>query len=739
VNENRKAARMPLPQRYVLRVLRAHAPSLGLLLPLAIVEVALDGGLTLSYRYLIDDAILPANGRALVVVLGALALGVLVASFAGLARDGIYARRVAAILDDLRRALFDHIQRLSIPSIARRSSGDLVARFSTDLAGVETALVGAMGGVVLPALGVAVGVALLFVVLDWRAALVGSLVWPLVLIGPRFVAPRAAVAAYEKKEREAALLVKVDEAVQAYRTVRAFGLQPFVRGRFVGALGALSSGTARATFLSALVERTTVVAIYAIQVLAVAAGAFLAYRRLVSVGSLVSFLTIFWNLGWSLVVMGRSTPSLVAAFGSARRIDELLDETEDAADAADLPSLGPLCKSIKLEDVSFSYDHARAALLFATLEIRAGESVAFVGPSGSGKSTALGLIARFYDASLGKVTVDGVDVRTVSAASLRAQMALVMQESFLFDTTVGENIRLGRPGATDAEIEQAAREAEIHDTIAAMPRGYDTRVGERGSQLSGGQRQRIAIARALVRRPAVLLLDEASSALDPAAEAAINETLARAARGRTTISVTHRLAGAVNADRIFVVRDKRIVEQGTHTELLARGRVYADLWGKQSGFVVSSDGARAEVTAERLRTIALLAPLSDAQLAALASSFVCEHATPGERVIEEGRAGNLFYLIARGQVRVTRRLETGEELDLARLEDGDQFGELALLRDAPRNATVTATRDSLFLTLDRQRFLELLESTPGVRDNVERVAAQRTAALRESSLARTLQ
>ena len=726
------------PPRRTLALLRAHLPALLALVPLAACEAALDGGLTLSYKFLIDNAIGPGNGRALAIILGLLAGGAVVTAIVSMLRDRLHARLVVRMLTDVRRAAFDQCQRLGVGYHAAHSSSDLAARFSTDIAGIETALIAAVGGVLLPGIGMLVGVGLLFFVLDWRLALIGTLIWPLVLLGPRVVAPRAAAATHEKKRHESTALAVVEESIAAHRIVKGFGLERYVRARFDASLAGLRENAERAIFLGSLVERATVISIYFVQIAVVAAGAYMAYKGQVTVGSLVSFLTIFWNLGWSLVVLGRAAPTLVSAHASMRRVDELLAERGDVADPEGAPPLPPLQGSIRFDDVDFGYTGRGIVLVGATLEIKRGETVAFVGPSGSGKSTLLTLLARFYEPLQGTISFDGVDVRTATVRSLRDQLGIVFQESFLFDVTIRENIRLGRLDATDAEVESAAKMAQVHDAILALPKGYDTTTGERGASFSGGQRQRVALARALVRDPAVLLLDEATSSLDPASEAAINETLLTAGRGRTTVMVTHRLASVTRADRIFVVQEGRIVERGSHPELLAKRGKYAELWRKQHGFVVSENGSSAEVTPERLREIALLQPLSTKQLEALAPQFVCERVAAGQEVLREGDAGDLFYLVVRGLVTVTKRDKRGINAEMARLGDGDQFGEMALLNDAPRSATVTARTDALFLTLTRQHFLDLLASTPDIRKTVERIAGERANALKGTRFAATL-
>jgi ATP-binding cassette subfamily B protein len=345
----------------------------------------------------------------------------------------------------------------------------------------------------------------------------------------------------------------------------------------------------------------------------------------------------------------------------------------------------------------------------------------------------LSLLLRFYDPSDGTVLFDGRDIRAATQASLRAQMAVVFQENVLFNTTIRENIRVGRPEATDAEVEAAARAAEIHDFIAGLPGGYETLTGERGGRLSGGQRQRIAIARAMLREPAVLLLDEATSALDPAAEAAVNATIARLARGRTVIAVTHRLASVTDADQIFVMAEGRVVEQGRHEALLHQGGEYARLWRKQSGFALEAHGESAQVEAARLRSVRPLAGLEDAVLAELTPRFVTEQFPPGRVVVREGDPGDRFYIIVRGAVEVVK--SDGEETAerrLAVLEDGDYFGEIALLTSRSRTATVRALRHCTCLSLSRGHFHDMVKRFPTLRAEITRAAETRSEGLKVS-------
>jgi ATP-binding cassette, subfamily B, bacterial len=275
-------------------------------------------------------------------------------------------------------------------------------------------------------------------------------------------------------------------------------------------------------------------------------------------------------------------PVSIQSAAAVRHIQEMLDEPTRGADRAGAPDLPRITNDITFDRVTFQYEGSQAPVLDnLSLKLNVGKTIAIVGPSGSGKSTLLNLILRLYVPDEGRVTIDGVDIRKVTRESLRRSMAVVFQENMLFNMSIRENIRLGKEGATDQEVEQAARKAEIHRYIMSLPQKYDTPVGERGDTLSGGQRQRIAIARAIVRDPSVLLLDEATSALDQTTEAAINKTLLKLAKGRTMIFSTHRLTSVVDMDEIIVISGGKAIERGSHAKLLAANGAYRKLWDDQ--------------------------------------------------------------------------------------------------------------------------------------------------------------
>lgn len=689
-------------------------------------EMAFTSALPFSFKFIIDDGLIGGDHALLVTILILLAIGGLLASVIGLARDFVFAGISSRILRDLRSALFARLQRLSLTFFHRSRSGDVLGRFSSDIGAVETALTNAIPWGLLPILDVMANTALLLW-LDWRLALVALILWPVCLLGPRLFERRAVSASYARKQDEGAALAVVQENIQAQPAVKAFNLAAEATRRFEVANGQLTRSVWRVAFLGALVERSAAVTIMLLQVLVLSVGAYMAAAGLISIGTLAAFLALFLNASLSLAYATQYIPTLVNAAGGMERIDEILAQEPGVTDRGTAIELPALIRAVNFENVRFGYDAAVPNLTDLNLSLPAKANVAIVGGSGSGKSTILSLLTRLYEPQAGRITVDGVDVANASAESLRRQIGMVFQDSFLFDATIRENIRLGRLDATDAEIEAAAREAEIHDVIVALPNGYDTMVGERGGRLSGGQRRRIDMARALVRAPRILILDEATAALDPATESAINGTLARIGRGRLTVSVTHKLTAAMNADCIHVMDQGRLVESGSHDALLAGGGAYARLWSKQSGFGISPAGDTASVTSERLRQVPLFAELDAGTLEAAAALFTTESLPEERMVITEGDIGDRFYIVVRGAVEVLAASASGGHRRIATLGIGDHFGELALLSPVPRNASVRTLRHTTLLSLQRRHFDLLLDRAPLLRSRMEETHKARLA------------
>ena len=547
---------------------RQRGPVLALLALGVLAETSYNVAFPLSLKYLIDDALLKQDHEALVWILIVLGVLAVVISTVAICVEYLNARLAAAILRDIRHSLFDHLQTLSLHFYSRTTAGEVISRFSTDLAEVEGAVRYWLGMGLTPALELIIAVALLFY-LNWPLAMAAMLIWPLTLIGPRIFSPRAVAATYRKKQLEAETLNIVQENVLAQPVIKVFGLQAIARAWLRRRSVPLAASSVQVNFLSAMVERSVATAVLLLHLVILGFGAWLAFHKRITIGTLVTFESVFWELSYNIGYISQFFPEVMQAAGSIRHMNELFVQKPRINDAPDAIALPRLQREIVFDRVSFGYNGTDRHLSNLSFRIPRGSRAAIVGPSGSGKSTILNLILRLYEPVEGSVCIDGYDLRKVTRESLLSQIAIVFQESFLFHTTIRENIRLGRTDASDADVEAAARAAEIHDFIESQPLGYDTNAGERGSLMSGGQRQRIAIARALVRDPAILLLDEATSALDHTTETAILATLRRAAAGRTVISVTHRLSSAVDADLVLVMAGGELVEAGGH-EILRR-------------------------------------------------------------------------------------------------------------------------------------------------------------------------
>ena len=711
--------------RDMLRRCRAHPALCGVILFSIAIEIAYTVAAPVSLQYLVDDAFLPKDAGVFALVLGLLLAGGALNVAANVFGDYAIGKLSGQVIRKLRFELFEHVLRQSVSFYSRYRVGELVARFTSDMAAMERVVRSAIPLFLKEAFAVVLGLTMLLAI-EWRltiAMLAGSV---LLVAGPKLLQRKAESANADYKNAQEQLSHALDEAVKGHKTVRGLHQQPRLLERAREQTRSLFAFGLRLHMTNAMMERLPLTALLVLNGIMIGFGGYLIFHDQMSVGGFMSFFMLFLTVGQSGTNLTYLIPGLIESGVSFRRVTELLEQQPDVPEANE-PAVRPATvASLRMERVTFGYTEAADQLKDVSLDVPGGAYVAFVGPSGSGKSTALQLLSRFYDPREGAVLLNGHDLREVGEDALRKLTAVVGQETFLFNASIRDNLRLDNEALTDADLERAARQAKIHDRIARWPEGYDTQVSLEGGSLSGGERQRLAIARALLREPRLLLLDEATAALDPATEADINELVLSARADRTIVSVTHRLASVVEADRIYVFQDGRIAESGTHRELLERRGVYRGLWEKQQGFRLTDDGLHATVDADRLAKLPFFAGIARPALEEIASSFAAEAAQAGEDVVREGEAGQKFYLIARGTFDVLKRDSQGEDVKVATLHDGAHFGEIALLTDAPRNAPVRASGPSLLLTMRREAFNRLTAAHPALLETLRRTLEERT-------------
>ena len=488
------------------------------------------------------------------------------------------------VRNELEARLFAHLQRLSHEFYARAKIGDIMTRLSGDLELVELALaqLAGVGGVlILRSIAAAVAVVVL------QPALGSVVLLTIPLLGASYYVLRSRLQAASLHYQHLAgeVSAAAQENLSAHTVVKAFGVEQHAINKYAGRLREKLLVGLKLAVLGSVFETSIALATMLSQVLVLGFGGYFVLTGQLTVGTLFAVIALLPGLLQPIAMLSNISQVVQRASGALIRVTEVLHEPVTIRDASTALPLKPVRHEIRLEGVTFGYTAGVDVLRDINLRIRAGTHVSVVGPSGSGKSTLGSMLVRFWDPDAGRIVFDGHNGRDVTLTSLRAQIGLVSQETQVFDTTLRENIAIGRPGASDADIEAAAEAAQLGPYVASLPAGYDTPVGEHGVRMSGGQRQRVALARALLRDPTVLLLDEATSALDASTERAIVDALAVVGRGRTVISVTHRLSLAAIADHIVVLDRGQIVERGTHTELVSAGGVYQRLYDEQqSGY-----------------------------------------------------------------------------------------------------------------------------------------------------------
>ncbi len=485
---------------------------------------------------------------------------------------------------DIRRDLFTHVQELDVSFFDHNRTGQLMSRLTSDLFeitelahhGPEDLLISTL--TILGALGIMASI-------EWRLTLVVACILPVFLATIMSRRRRMGAASRNEKQKTAAINVGIESSLSGVRTARAFANESAEIDKFNAANEEFKVSKRAFHHEMGVFNATMEFFMTLLSAAVITVGGYLIMRGEMNYIDLITFSLYITTFISPVRKLANFSEIFARGFAGVERFVALMRVEPKLKDAPDASELKNCRGEIDVDHVSFTYDaeETDGVLHDVSVHIAPGEAVAIVGPSGGGKSTLCQLIPRFYEVSDGAIRVDGTDVRALTQASLHRAIGIVQQDVFLFADTVRENIRYGRPDATDEEIVEAAKRAEIYDDIMAMPHGFDTYVGERGTMLSGGQKQRVSIARIFLKNPPILILDEATSALDSVTEVKIQHAFDELARGRTTLIIAHRLSTIRSADRILVIEDGRIAEQGTHEELLAKNGEYAALWHTQNG------------------------------------------------------------------------------------------------------------------------------------------------------------
>lgn len=531
------------------------------------------------------DRLLPTNQLGM-IALASLGLFLIYLVNAGLQVIVTYWGHMLGIKieTEMRRKAFDHLQKLSFGFFDNQKTGHLVARLTKDLEEIgEVAHHGPEDLFI--AIMTLIGALALMLWVHVPLALITAIIVPVTAVLTTVYGQRMTATWHALYGRVGEFNARIEENVGGIRVVQAFANEDHERALFAENNGNYLATKLEAYKVMAASMSLSYLSMRFVQVVVMLAGAWFVVRGELSAGGFVGFLllvNVFFRPIEKINSIIETYPKGLAGF---QRYCQFLDTRPDIADRDDAKAVAQVKGDIEYRDVGFGYGSQRPVFDGLNLSIKAGETVAFVGPSGAGKTTICSLLPRFYEVTAGAIAIDGIDIREMTLKSLRSHIGIVAQDVFLFAGTIRDNIAYGRLGATESEIEEAARRARLDDVIAALPAGFDTVIGERGVKLSGGQKQRLAIARIFLKNPPILILDEATSALDTETERAIQESLAELAIGRTTLIIAHRLATIAHADRIVVIEEGRIAEQGRHAELIARrnGR-YRQLHNTQDAY-----------------------------------------------------------------------------------------------------------------------------------------------------------
>jgi ATP-binding cassette subfamily B protein len=569
----------------IRRFFTYYAPYKGLFIldfSCAVLSGLLELGFPMAVKVFVDN-LLPSHNWTLILLAAAVLLAIYMFNTVLMAVVTYWGHMLGINIEtEMRRKSFDHLQKLSFRFYDNNKTGHLVARVTKDLEEIgEVAHHGPEDLFI--AVMTFIGALLLMFTVNAKLALVTACVvpvvaWVTIRYGDRM--ERNWQALYR---RVGDFNVRIEENVGGMRVVQAFANEDHERRLFADDNRRYRETKLNAYRIMAASNSLSYMSIRLIQLIVMIAGSYLVITGELSNGGFVGFLLLVGVFVRPIEKINSVIETYPKGMAGFRRYTQLLDTEPDIADRPGAIEVKNLKGDIRYRDVGFGYGGDRPVLRGIDLDIAAGQTIAFVGPSGAGKTTICSLLPRFYEVQSGAITVDGIDIRDMTLASLRSQIGIVQQDVFLFGGSIRENIAYGRLDASESEIIEAARRARLEDTIAALPDGLDTIIGERGVKLSGGQKQRLAIARMFLKNPPILILDEATSALDTETEREIQQSLSELAEGRTTLVIAHRLATIRNADRIVVIDATGIAEEGPHDDLVAKGGIYSRLDAAQHG------------------------------------------------------------------------------------------------------------------------------------------------------------